>query len=379
MAGLYIHIPFCKKACHYCDFHFTQSLGQMDSMVNAICKELEMQADYLNGEAINTIYFGGGTPSLMSEDQLKRIMKQIQHTFNLASNPEITLEANPDDLDGDQLKSLYASGINRLSMGIQSFHEPHLKWMNRQHTAEQAEMCFYNARKAGFENISVDLIYALPHHNHEIWERDLMKVIHMRPEHISSYCLTIEPKTAFGHLVSKGKMKDVEEEYAAQQFEILTETLDRYGFEQYEISNFAQPGYESQHNGNYWKQEKYLGIGPSAHSFNGHFKQANVSNNAKYIKGINDGIIPFEKIILTKEDQINEYILTSLRTKWGCDTEWLKQKHKVDLLKMHEDYLMRIDYKGMIQVEDGCITLTNNGKLLADKIASDLFVYDEFS
>ena len=344
-------------------------------MVDAICKELQMQADYLNGEAINTIYFGGGTPSLMDEAQLKKVMKQIQYTFSLASNPEITLEANPDDLNLEQLIVLPGNGINRLSLGIQSFHEPHLKWMNRQHSAEEAENCFYNARKAGFENISVDLIYALPHPNHEIWERDLKKVIQMRPEHISSYCLTIEPKTAFGHWVAKGKMKDVEEEYAAQQFEMLTETLERYGFEQYEISNFAQPGYESQHNSNYWKQEKYLGIGPSAHSFNGNFKQANVSNNAKYIKGISEGIIPFEKLILSKEDQINEYILTSLRTKWGCDTERLKQKHKIDLLKIHEEYLMRIDYKGMIQVEDGCITLTNNGKLLADQIALDLFVY----
>lgn len=377
MAGLYIHIPFCKKACHYCDFHFTQSVHQMDEMIDAICVELELQAGYFNDDQVNTIYFGGGTPSLMNEEHVKRILKQIRYYFNLSSNPEVTLEANPDDLNLQQLSFFRAAGINRLSIGIQSFHEPHLKWMNRQHNAEQSERCFYDARKAGFENISIDLIYALPAPNHELWLSDLKKAVMMRPEHISSYCLTIEPKTAFGNWVAKGKMKDVEEEYAAQQFEILTETLNRYGYEQYEISNFAQLGYESQHNSNYWKQEKYLGIGPSAHSFNGNFKQANVSNNAKYLKSLGERKIPFEKIILTREDQMNEYILTSLRTKWGCDNQILMSKYGVNLLALREDYLYGLFTQGMIEIEEQCITLTNKGKLLADKIAADLFIYSE--
>lgn len=379
MAGLYIHIPFCKKACHYCDFHFTQSVHQMDEMIDAICVELELQAGYLNNDQLNTIYFGGGTPSLMNEEHVKHILKQIRHYFNLSSNPEITLESNPDDLDGDQLTIFRNAGINRLSIGIQSFHEPHLKWMNRQHNAEQSERCFYDARNAGFENISMDLIYALPSTNHDLWLSDLKKAVMMRPEHISSYCLTIEPKTAFGNWVAKGKMEDVEEEYAAQQFEILTQTLNRYGYEQYEISNFAQPGYESQHNSNYWKQQKYLGIGPSAHSFNGNFKQANVSNNAKYLKSLSERKIPFEKIILTREDQMNEYILTSLRTKWGCNNQILMSKYGVNLLVLREDYLYGLFIQGMIEIEEECITLTNKGKLLADKIASDLFVFDELS
>jgi oxygen-independent coproporphyrinogen-3 oxidase len=379
LAGLYIHIPFCKKACHYCDFHFTQSVSQIDDMIDAICMELDLQVDYFNQDQLNTIYFGGGTPSLMNEGHIKRILKKIRLRYNLSSNPEITLEANPDDLDLEQLTVLRGTGINRLSIGLQSFHGPHLQWMNRQHTEDQSEKCFYDARDAGFENISIDLIYALPAPDHELWLKDLKKAVMMRPEHISSYCLTIEPKTAFGNWVSKGKMKDVEEEFAAEQFEILTETLNRYGYEQYEISSFAQLGYESQHNSNYWRQEKYLGIGPSAHSFNGHYKQANVANNAKYLKALGEGFIPFEKIILTREDQMNEYILTSLRTKWGCDNEILKAKYGVNLLALREGYLYDIFKNGMIQIEESCITLTNKGKLLADKIASDLFVFDELS
>lgn len=348
-------------------------------MIDAICMELDLQTGYLNNDQINTIYFGGGTPSLMNEEHVKRILKKIRLAYNLSSNPEITLEANPDDLVPNELLAFRAAGINRLSIGIQSFHGPHLAWMNRQHSEQQSEKAFYDARNAGFENISIDLIYALPAPNHDLWLKDLKKAVMMRPEHISSYCLTIEPKTAFGNWVKKGKMKDVEEEFAAQQFEILTDTLNRYGYEQYEISNFAQFGYESQHNSNYWKQEKYLGIGPSAHSFNGHYKQANIANNAKYLKGLNEGLIPFEKIILTREDQMNEYILTSLRTKWGCDNEVLMSRFGVNLLALREDYLYRLFNNGMIQIEDSTITLTNKGKLLADKIASDLFVFDELS
>lgn len=377
MAGLYIHIPFCKKACHYCDFHFTQSIGQMDDMVNAICQELLIQNEFLGNDTVRTIYFGGGTPSLLSEDHLKKIMKLINYEYDLSSNPEITLEANPDDLTADKLSMFYEHGINRLSIGVQTFNDEMLKWMNRQHSAEEAELCFYEARKAGFENISMDLIYALPADDHDLWQADLKQMVRMNPEHISAYCLTIEPKTAFGNWLQKEIIQPINEDMAAEQFEILVETLDRFRYEQYEISNFAQMGYESQHNSGYWQDEKYLGIGPSAHSYNGKFRKANVANNAKYLKGLKDDKVPFEVITLSKEDQINEYILTSLRTKWGCDLNRLKDKYEIDLLQVHGNHLEKLAYQSYLFEEDGCIILTQAGKLLADKIASELFVYQE--
>ncbi|MBO3698882.1 radical SAM family heme chaperone HemW [Roseivirga sp. E12] len=374
MAGLYIHIPFCKKACHYCDFHFTQSVGQIDAMVDAIADELVMQSDFLGRDTVYTVYFGGGTPSLLEGPHLKKLMRIIQHEYALSSNPEITIEANPDDLDKEKLSTFFDHGVNRLSIGVQSFNDDQLKWMNRQHSSSQAMDTFYLARQMGFENISLDLIYALPSENHDNWLRDLKMITTLRPEHISSYCLTIEPQTAFGNWLKKGKIKAIDEDFAADQFEILLEIMSKYGYEQYEISNFAQPGYESQHNSAYWKDEKYLGIGPSAHSYNGKFRKANVANNAKYLKGIEEGEIPFEVITLSLEDQVNEYILTSLRTKWGCDLSLLKAKYEVDLLAEQEHYLNKLAGKGLIFEDEGFLVLTDQGKLLADKIASDLFI-----
>lgn len=377
MAGLYIHIPFCKKACHYCDFHFTQSVNQIDDMVDAIGKELVMQKDFLGNDTVYTIYFGGGTPSLLEGEHLKRLMQIIQHEYNLSSNPEVTLEGNPDDLTEEKLSTFFDHGVNRLSIGIQSFNDDKLKWMNRQHTSTEAIDTFHNARRIGFENISLDLIYALPHENHDLWLADLKKITALRPEHISSYCLTIEPKTAFGNWLQKGKIKPINEDFAADQFEILMESLAKQGYDQYEISNFSLPGYESQHNSAYWKDEKYLGIGPSAHSYNGKFRKANVANNGKYLKGIAEDKIPFEVITLTHEDRINEYLLTSLRTKWGCDLELLKSKYDVDLLTIREKYLTKISNHELIYEDDGFLILTNAGKLLADQIAADLFIDSE--
>ena len=374
MAGLYIHIPFCKKACHYCDFHFSQSLGQIDEMVDAIGEELIMQSDFLGRDTIYTIYFGGGTPSLLEGPHLKKLMGIIQSEYTLSSNPEVTMEANPDDLTEEKLTTFFNLGVNRLSIGVQSFNDEHLKWMNRQHTRKEAIDTFHLARKAGFENISLDLIYALPGENHENWHHDLKMMVGLRPEHISSYCLTIEPQTAFGNWLKKGKIKAIDEDFAADQFEILLDTMAKYGYDQYEISNFAQPGYESQHNSAYWKDEKYLGIGPSAHSYSGKFRKANVANNAKYLKGIKEGEVPAEVITLTPEDQVNEYILTSLRTKWGCDMSRLKTKYNVDLLTKQEHYLNKLASQDLIYEDEGCLILTNKGKLLADKIASDLFI-----
>ncbi|MFY0591476.1 radical SAM family heme chaperone HemW [Roseivirga sp.] len=374
MAGLYIHIPYCKKACHYCDFHFTQSLKQINDMVDAICLELEMQKDFLGNDTVYTIYFGGGTPSLLEEEHLRKIMRVIQHVYSLSSNPEVTLEGNPDDLTAEKLQIFFSEGINRLSIGVQSFNDEKLKWMNRQHSQMQAIDTFHNARQIGFENISLDLIYALPYKNHDLWQSDLKQILALRPEHISSYCLTIEPKTAFGNWLQKGKIKPIDEDFAAEQFEILLDTLTKKGYDQYEISNFALPGYESQHNSAYWKDEKYLGIGPSAHSYNGKFRKANVSNNAKYLKGLAEKKIPFEIITLSPEDQVNEYLLTSLRTKWGCDLNLLKAKYEVDLLHVHKAYLNKLARQDFVFEDEGFLILTNSGKLLADKIASDLFI-----
>ncbi|MDB4447781.1 radical SAM family heme chaperone HemW [Roseivirga sp.] len=374
MAGLYIHIPFCKKACHYCDFHFSQSLGQIDEMVDAIGEELIMQSDFLGRDTIYTIYFGGGTPSLLEGPHLKKLMGIIQSEYVLSSNPEVTMEANPDDLTEEKLTTFFNLGVNRLSIGVQSFNDKHLKWMNRQHTSKEAIDTFHLARKVGFENISLDLIYALPGENHENWLNDLEMMVGLRPEHISSYCLTIEPQTAFGNWLKKGKIKAIDEDFAADQFEILLDTMAKYGYDQYEISNFAQPGYESQHNSAYWKDEKYLGIGPSAHSYSGKFRKANVANNAKYLKGIKEGEVPAEVITLSPEDQVNEYILTSLRTKWGCDMSRLKTKYNVDVLSEQEHYLNKLASQDLIYEDEGCLILTNKGKLLADKIASDLFI-----
>ncbi|OEK06878.1 radical SAM family heme chaperone HemW [Roseivirga misakiensis] len=374
MAGLYIHIPYCKKACHYCDFHFTQSIKQIDEMVDAICVELEMQKDFLGHDTVYTIYFGGGTPSLLGEEHLRKIMRIIQHEYSLSSNPEVTLEGNPDDLTLQKLTTFFEQGINRLSIGVQSFNDEKLKWMNRQHSKSEAIDTFHTARQVGFENISLDLIYALPHTNHDIWLSDLKQILALRPEHISSYCLTIEPKTAFGNWLQKGKIKPINEDFAAEQFEILLDTLSGRGYDQYEISNFALPGYESQHNSAYWKDEKYLGIGPSAHSYNGKFRKANVANNGKYLKGIGERQIPFEVITLSPEDQVNEYLLTSLRTKWGCDLNLLKVKYDVDLLSSQKHYLNKIAKEDLIFEDEGFLILTDKGKLLADKIASDLFI-----
>ena len=346
-------------------------------MVDAICQELLMQNEFLGKDAVYTIYFGGGTPSLLEYEHLKKIMKVIRYEYDLASNIEITLEANPDDLTLEKLQAFHENGINRLSIGVQSFNDKNLQWMNRQHSGQQAIDAIHQARQAGFENISLDLIYAVPYEDHSIWEADLIQAIRLGPEHISSYCLTIEPQTAFGRWVEKGQMPEIDEDFAAEQFEILLDTMYRYGYDQYEISNFAQPGYESKHNSSYWKDEKYLGIGPSAYSYNGKFRKANVANNAKYIKGMQENKIPFEVITLSKEDQVNEYILTSLRTKWGCDLEFLKEKYGVDLFMEHRDYLNKISLQDLIYEDEGYLILTDSGKLLADKIAADLFIEEK--
>lgn len=346
-------------------------------MVKAICKELELQKKYLLDEPISSIYFGGGTPSLLSSVSLTMLLETIRAHYNIQSTAEITLEANPDDLDGKVLKQLHENGINRLSIGIQSFNEEQLKFLNRAHNARQAKACVIQAQEVGFKNISIDLIYGIPSKDHSIWSDDLATVIALSPQHISSYCLTIEPETVFGRWTSKGKMPPIEEEYAATQFEMLMELLARNGYEQYEISNFCMPGYYSKHNSSYWKQEKYLGVGPGAHSYNFKSRQYNISNNAKYLEALHRDEIPYTLDVLDETAWINEYLMTSLRTKWGCELNWLKEKFDFDLRTQHDSYIQSLLDQELATLKENTLILTHRGKLLADKITEDLFIINE--
>ena len=343
-------------------------------MVEAIARELKLQQTYLGAEPINTIYFGGGTPSLLSEEELNLLLEKMHQLFPVSEGAEITLEANPDDLKADKLKMMRQAGINRLSIGIQSFHEPHLRYLNRAHNASEAQNCVKLAQDQGFNNISIDLIYAIPADDHRIWQSDMAQAMDLRPQHISSYCLTIEDKTAFGNWLRKGKINEVEEDFAAEQFEMLLETLQRNGYEQYEISNFCLPKYESRHNSNYWRKEKYLGVGPGAHSYNGPSRQYNVSNNSLYLTALVEEKIPAELDVLQAHDQVNEYIMTGLRTKWGIDLQKINQEYGYDLYQQHQAYLDRLQQEEKISMQGQQLILTNKGKLLADRIASDLFL-----
>ncbi len=373
MSGIYLHVPFCKQACHYCDFHFSTDTSSSAELTDAMVKELGNQREYLN-EPVTTIYFGGGTPSLLDKKQIDLLLSTIASNYSLAADAEITLEANPDDLTKDKLNSLRDAGINRLSIGIQCFDDSLLKFLNRAHDASGAITSLKNVKEAGFNNISIDLIYAIPGLSEKIWEQTLATTISFSPEHISSYALTIEERTVFGNWVKRGKLHPMEEEPAARQFEILTEVLSRNGYEQYEISNFCKPGFHSKHNSSYWKDSHYLGIGPSAHSYNGQSRQFNVRNNARYVRLIQSNEPTFEKEILTRENKINEYILTTLRTIWGCDLDFLKNQLNDDLRVRKGEYLSKLRHEGLVSIEHNILRLTKKGKLLADKITEDLIV-----
>lgn len=343
-------------------------------MVEALKKELQQQQHFLRGESVNTIYFGGGTPSLLSQEELSSLLLTLKELFPVDAKAEITLEANPDDLTEKYLTQLKQVGINRLSIGIQTFHNDLLTFMNRAHDAETAVQIFGYARAAGFDNISIDLIYAIPGQDNDRWQQDIEQALLLKPEHISCYSLTIEAKTVFGKWSSVGKLKIVEDDLAAHQFEMLMHALGKAGYEHYEISNFAQPGFQSRHNSSYWKQENYLGIGPSAHSYNGVTRQFNISNNHLYLKAIAQNVVPAQKETLTAEDKINEYILTTLRTQWGTDLAYLKQNHNHNILENNSAYIQQIIAQGMALLNRDVLVLTRKGKLVADKIAADLFV-----
>ena len=372
MAGIYIHIPFCKQACHYCDFHFSTSIKYKDELLGAILKEIGLQKNYLGGETIETIYFGGGTPSLLTGDELNLIIGTITKLHVVNSNAEITLEANPDDLDLAKLKALRQTNVNRLSIGIQSFFDEDLAWMNRVHKGDEAEACVKRAQDTGLENITADLIYGYPLLTDAKWKQNMEKAFALDVPHVSTYSMTVEPRTALASFINKKKQPAMDDQQSAEQFNLLMDAMHTHGFEHYEISNFCKPGNYSRHNANYWKGVKYLGIGPSAHSYNQEARQWNVANNAKYIQALQKAEIPAETEILTETNRLNEYIMTSLRTIWGLD---LKVIEKIaagaspDLLKAATEFFER----EWITQKDQIIYLTSAGKLYADKIAAGLF------
>jgi oxygen-independent coproporphyrinogen-3 oxidase len=372
MAGLYIHIPFCRKACHYCNFHFSTSSQQLPAMVDAIREEARLQHAYLS-EPLETIYFGGGTPSLLTIEQLGNLLEAFQELFDVSADAEITLEANPDDINETILAGWQDLGINRLSIGIQSFFEEDLQWMNRAHHALQAIDCIELAQKAGIHNISIDLIYGSPGLTDEKWQANIDKAIAVGVPHLSCYALTVEPKTALAKMIDTNRSPNVDPDAQARQFAMLTQSLAAAGFEHYEISNFAKPGFRSRHNSSYWQGKQYLGLGPSAHSFNGVSRQWNIANNALYIQNIQSGSPVYEIEILTPAQQINEYVMTALRTIEGISLDKIivswGEAEKERILAAAKKYLQ----SATLYQRDGQLGLTEKGKFLADGIAADLF------
>ena len=372
MAGIYIHIPFCKQACHYCDFHFSTSLKKKDELVNALTKELEIRKEEFKNTTVETIYFGGGTPSLLSNDELQFIIDAVYKYYQVSEDPEITLEANPDDLSKDRIVKLSKSRINRLSIGIQSFFEDDLKLMNRAHNANEAKACLEEATKH-FNNISLDLIYGIPGASNEQWLKNIEMALSFNVPHISSYALTVEPKTALASFIKKGEIDDVNDEQAHEHFHLLKDKLEASAFVHYELSNFGKDGYFSKNNSAYWQGKSYLGIGPSAHSFNGKQRGWNVKNNSKYIKSIERNELPIEIETLTETDQYNEYVMTGLRTIWGVSIKKVENDFGLD----YKDYLIEqaevFINQQLLYIDKAHLRVTKKGQFLCDGIASELF------
>lgn len=373
MAGIYLHIPFCKQACYYCNFHFSTSLSQEPALITQLLKEITLQKDYLAGASVTSVYFGGGTPSLLPQKDLLELLDKLRTTFDISPEAEITLEANPDDLSPAKLQELRTAGINRLSIGIQSFHEADLRWMNRAHDSRQALQCIIDAKAAGFNNLTIDLIYGGPTLTDEGWAANVQQAIDLGVQHLSCYALTVEPGTALDQFIRKKKVAAVDTDKAARHFEQLMQWTAQAGYEHYEISNFALAGWHSRHNSSYWQGQPYLGLGPSAHSFNGYSRQWNVANNALYIKSLEQGAVPFELEELTPVMMLNEYIMTTLRTSQGCILPVVAQRFGTDkrdtLLQLSAPF---ID-KGLMVNRNDTLVLTPEGRLFADGIASDLF------
>jgi oxygen-independent coproporphyrinogen III oxidase len=376
MAGIYIHIPFCKQACNYCDFHFSTSMKMKSSFVKALVQEIELRKRDLGKQVLSSIYIGGGSPSLLSSSELKVIFEKLKDCFTISSDAEITLEANPDDLTFEKIQDLKLSPINRLSIGVQSFRDEDLKFMNRAHSATEALQSISMCQEAGFNNLSIDLIYGTPGMTNEAWHANLSTCFSLNVPHVSSYALTVEENTALYHQIAKSKIAPVSEKQSAAQFEILMQEMDKQGYEQYEISNFCKPNSYSRHNSSYWKKDNYLGLGPSAHSFIGSKRLWNVSNNVKYIKSLSEKILPIQEEELSVQNQYNEYVMTSLRTIWGCSMNYLIENFSDELAHYFKEEVAKYVSSKDVKEVDGIYTLTPKGKLLADGIASDLFSVD---
>jgi putative oxygen-independent coproporphyrinogen III oxidase len=372
LAGIYVHIPFCKQSCSYCDFHFSTSLKHKSELIQALVKEIGQRKNQLTSE-INTIYFGGGTPSLLEEDDLKLIIESLYKNYNVSSNIEFTLECNPDDLSQEKLNQLKEVGVNRLSIGVQSFDNNELQFFNRAHNSSEAEASIKRSQDTGFENITIDLIYGSPILTEKIWLENLHKVKEFNVPHLSAYSLTVEPKTAFDHQIKMGQTPMLNDENTIAQFKTLVQKTKEFGLTQYEVSNFGAVGFYSQHNSNYWKGEEYLGFGPSAHSYIGNKRIWNVSNNIKYIKALSEGEDYSEEEMIDEKTAYNEYILTRLRTIWGVDLEYISTKFSEEINVYFKQEIQSYLNSSYLHQINNKLTLTEEGILITDKITSDLF------
>lgn len=376
MAGIYIHIPFCRKRCHYCDFYKTTDFGQKFRLVKGLITELENRSQELTADEIHTVYLGGGTPSVLQVDELHDLLNTIRKNYTLNANAEITIEANPDDINEAKFKALREIGYNRISIGIQSFSDSDLKLMNRRHDSEQAVQAVEIVKNSGFKNISIDLIYGLPNQNLQEWERNVRMAVDLDVQHISAYHLTYHEGTVFYDQLKNGHLKELPDELSLQQFEILIETLKQAGFEHYEISNFCKFGFYSQHNSSYWKGEKYLGIGPSAHSFDLKSRRWNVSSISKYLEGIENGEPNSEAEILTEQDRYNDYIITGLRTIWGVSYKVIQTGFSEKYFTHFQEIMKKYLTSGHIQQGTESISLSREGLFISDQIMADFMMVE---
>jgi len=374
MAGIYIHIPFCRQKCHYCDFYNTTNTRLIPVFVTSLLKETERNRHYLQNEAVNTIYFGGGTPSVLGEERVKLIIDKIHNHFDRQKNAEITFEVNPDDINPEYLQILQEAGVNRLSIGIQSFNNKHLRKMNRRHDASQATNSVLWAKKSGFENISVDLIYGIPGQSNADWQNTLEYVFGLPIQHLSAYHLTFHEGTRFNNWLVQGAFKELSEKDSLWQFNQLITIAQSFAFEHYEISNFARNKMYSSHNTSYWLGKNYLGLGPSAHSYNGTSRRWNVSNTIKYIQAIEKDKFPFKSEILTENDKYNEYIITRIRTKWGVSTDFIQHQFGTKFIEHFLKNIKNCIDKKLVVMEKGTYKLTRKGIFISDKIMQSLMI-----
>ncbi|MEI6188919.1 MAG: radical SAM family heme chaperone HemW [Chitinophagia bacterium] len=372
MAGIYIHIPFCKKACHYCNFHFSTQTKYIDAFTNSVVKEIELQKNYIN-QPIDTLYFGGGTPSLLSEVGFNKIVDKIKAIYPLHPNVEFTVEANPDDITAMLVKTWKKAGVNRLSMGIQSFQPHALEWMNRAHTALQAHQAIQIVQAEGIDNISADLIYGTPHLTDEDLLADLEILNRYQVPHLSCYALTVEEKTALYKMIETKKIAPVNAQHQARHFEIIVDYLDGIGMEHYEISNFSKPGFRSKHNSNYWKGVPYLGLGPSAHSYNLQSRQWNVANNQLYFTSLEKNELPFELETLSLHTKFNEYMMVSLRCQEGFSLQYIDEQFGSSFHQHSKEIAEKFITKKLLVKTESGYTLSKSAKFFADGIASDFF------